>query len=788
MKVNRQIILLVLVSFILVFSWYKPGLAIGGGEEGLAFVNPKQTAQLYKYTWDSTQTGASLSTSVSRYPAFLILGELQKLGIHPGLSQITLFFLLTLLAGIFTYLLTKQLFPVKPRAWLFAALFYILNTFTFSVVWHRFISPMFFFFPLLPASIYFYLKYTRENKIIHLLLFAGVNILFSYAFSSPALVITLWASIAVFAFYDSISIKKIWLLIISLSLWILTNWWWVQHLLATAGGYSSIFGADYNLTVLRSISTQYPFSVYSLLRYPSAISGIANTSTLLFIAVIIYGFLKIIIKKTKRLFIFLIAVSFFVLNGSNFPTGFLFEFFFTKFSPLQLLRNPYEKFGILLSLSYSILFGFGLYKIFNKSKIKGYILIFVLTFTIVVPTWNGIVFGSEEYNAYVQIPEDYNTVNNILNQDKSGSRSLSVPIIPGDSVHFGWETPYYGIQPNRYLFSSSVMGRITRVHEIDGYWEALRRGYYQGTLSNLARYGNLKYLIVHKDLDTVFSGLDEKQKELIALTNYTKPSNSNKTVICDGYIMDTQCDVSELNWKEVGFIVLELEESAKGFIRLELQDSNQQYLVYNGELDIYYQIEPDTKKLIIDTRIPTGRHERFSEDIVQYLSVRFVPDVENENIKLSEISITEGESYDVKYLDNIFDGKYLSLYEIISETESSKIYSPKLIESANTWATLIQNQYFPDAFVLNKHKTADIDFNFEAQFLPEISYTKINPEEYEVSIKNAKNPYWLVFSESYNTNWRITDVQNYKHFTANGFTNGYYIEKVGDYEFKLKYN
>jgi len=68
---------------------------------------------------------------------------------------------------------------------------------------------------------------------------------------------------------------------------------------------------------------------------------------------------------------------------------------------------------------------------------------------------------------------------------------------------------------------------------------------------------------------------------------------------------------------------------------------------------------------------------------------------------------------------------------------------------------------------------------------PQISFKKISPVKYEIDVTDAKNPYILVFSESYHPNW--TSSVEGKHFTINGFANAWQIEKTGNYKITLFY-
>jgi len=64
--------------------------------------------------------------------------------------------------------------------------------------------------------------------------------------------------------------------------------------------------------------------------------------------------------------------------------------------------------------------------------------------------------------------------------------------------------------------------------------------------------------------------------------------------------------------------------------------------------------------------------------------------------------------------------------------------------------------------------------------VPEAIFKKISPVEYEVEIIGAEKPFWLVFSEAFHPKWRA-NVEG-EHFMVNGFANGWYITKLGDYK------
>lgn len=85
--------------------------------------------------------------------------------------------------------------------------------------------------------------------------------------------------------------------------------------------------------------------------------------------------------------------------------------------------------------------------------------------------------------------------------------------------------------------------------------------------------------------------------------------------------------------------------------------------------------------------------------------------------------------------------------------------------------------------IMEKDKFSDISS-------PEVSFRKLNNSEYDVTIKNANSKYALILSELYDPAWVITSqdgVVTASHFLANGYANGWIIDKKGDYKIKVKF-
>lgn len=69
---------------------------------------------------------------------------------------------------------------------------------------------------------------------------------------------------------------------------------------------------------------------------------------------------------------------------------------------------------------------------------------------------------------------------------------------------------------------------------------------------------------------------------------------------------------------------------------------------------------------------------------------------------------------------------------------------------------------------------------------PRISAQKVSPTKYRVSVEGAEAPFWLVFSESFHSAWKINiEAEKGK---LNGFANGWLISQTGDYELTIYFD
>jgi len=75
--------------------------------------------------------------------------------------------------------------------------------------------------------------------------------------------------------------------------------------------------------------------------------------------------------------------------------------------------------------------------------------------------------------------------------------------------------------------------------------------------------------------------------------------------------------------------------------------------------------------------------------------------------------------------------------------------------------------------------------------IPKISFEKISPSKYIVNISKSDKPYWLIFSESFHSQWQLYQEKKLisadSHRLINGFSNSWYLdsEKIGQDNYSL---
>ena len=145
--------------------------------------------------------------------------------------------------------------------------------------------------------------------------------------------------------------------------------------------------------------------------------------------------------------------------------------------------------------------------------------------------------------------------------------------------------------------------------------------------------------------------------------------------------------------------------------------------------------------------------------------------------------------------------QYLAIFRTYINAQSANVSLQKLLGDITI-----------ESFDIEKVSTPKVFFAIlkeEKKTIPKITFHKINPTKYVVSVQGATEPYHLVFSESFNQNWKayiqqcetscnifqewfLKPISEERHFMLNGFANGWNIipsdsKKGANYALVIEY-
>lgn len=496
--IRDLLILFLLISFI-IFLWFSKGLLFAGGEEGIPFYDLNKTVKFVSFPWQDISAGYSNQLVLNRIPYFSFLNIFYQFGFPNFLVQALHFFIIMSFGTISIYFLLYQtlfkeldiknnnLFKLVP---LLGAIFYLLNPFSMTQIWGRGLYMQFFPFALFPFFLLMFILGLKNKNYIFGLLGLLASFFLAGAYGNPSYIFSQWVIILIYLLFYILKNKKRQEIFFSLfyffSLffgWVLVHMWWINIFIKTS---SNQFSAQLNSTIenldaFRGISKDYQLP--SLLRlihegyfyrdqkyggsYPSALFMFISWIIPLTLLFSIQSFKK---KKYFLFFSILFLFSLFICSGGNFPSGWLFFFIVKTFPVFQVFRNPFEKFGVVLTIAYAPFFAIGaialsnkIARLFKKTSLSFIILSFmmVLFFGIFLwPIWTGQFAGGLKFNPWVKVPDYYKSLDNWLNEQKDDGRIIHFPINGGDGLKYsGWEYSYQGIEPGEYLFDRPSIGK-----------------------------------------------------------------------------------------------------------------------------------------------------------------------------------------------------------------------------------------------------------------------------------------------------------------------------------------
>lgn len=532
-------LLILTIPLILVSIWFKDGLILGTAEAEIPFYKLERFKDKASWSWTDFHLGNTAGLTIASAPSWWLLSKLQNLGIPGFIVQAFTFWFLLTSAGIGIYGLTKALFPKLSEKYLIlAVLFYWFNPLSLVNVWNRFLYNYIVFFAVLPLLLFVYIWGLRQRKYRFSLVTALIVAFFAFAFTSYVFnLLALFLLIFTWIFLILTERKKEFIFfsikfnLLTLIISILINAWWIIPTFIfifakdTSEGYFLVTpeGNLYTLNIL-SQKLGHLIDITRLMqatfyqnegpKWASSYSGPLLSSLLFTVTgTIFWGIYRLRAQKEVLYLGLLFLLGIFFAKGNNQPFGGIFQFFFERINFLQVLRNPFEKFGFIIALATAPLFVVGVDELEKKLKKKISFLAYLVSLILVVgvlgfPFLSGLVFTSksppnDDYSIgfKVKVPEYYEEANRWLESRGRNLRFISFPL--GDEgITYTWEKGYQGVEPSGILFSTSGITFNTSIPYYSQIAENLERLLFEGEdFSKVANLLNAKYFLVHYDID-----------------------------------------------------------------------------------------------------------------------------------------------------------------------------------------------------------------------------------------------------------------------------------------------
>lgn len=581
--------IIAIIAGLIIFVWFKEGYILGVAEDGLTFYNLSHYLQTANYTWmEYPGLGSPSLSFIATKPTFIFLSYLQNIGVPGFLIQAGVMWFLLISSGIGIHLLVKELFPdLSMKYILLSVFFYWFNPISLVDVWNRFLLNYTFFFALLPIGSYLYIKGLKSRRYFWAFLLNVSIFFYSYAFSYIAFSILFWIWLFLitfsYALFDknrkskAFSLKY---LLLTLVIFMIINSWWVLPLinLNFVGGAtptSQLFMKQNNLGTLQALSrkTGNLTDVFKLINASFLAPDSLNWVKLYFSPVLftiqfvfIGTILLFLIKSAKNATVLFLGSLFlmmaFLIKGSNPPFGEIYSFIFNNVLILQVFRNPFEKFGFLLSLAVTVLMGPSIYELVIKTQgnfrrlLYPFFLI-IIFFYLGFPLYTGLAFTNKfpPTNDYsvgykVKVPNYYKTVDNWLSVQGNNFRYIGLPI-KEEGITYNWEKGYAGVELNVALFSNSGIMHKTSVPYFNQIVPEIESSLMSDKdFTNFANRLNVRYFLLRYDID--YKSRDMTAPEILEKRLVEREQNGEvKKLVTFGKVSIWE----NLKWKDTTFYV-----------------------------------------------------------------------------------------------------------------------------------------------------------------------------------------------------------------------------------------
>lgn len=531
---SLPILTIFLLCVVIIFSWFHYGFLYGGGDVGLPTYDPIRLLGVVKNIWwDVHAPGFAYPSALTSIPLYAALIPLQVLGFSNLAIQATVFGTLLFLMGVGMYFLFFEVESSKSKVLaLIAGVYYMLNPYMISQVWHRFVHTAFFLGAVLPILTFIYIRLIKTRHPFWFLGYLFTSFVFTYTFGSLPYMVVIWIPIVLYTAWkciesrnlkSCIEIAKMFILLFLA--WVVLNIWWLYPFWTTGPAiFSEIHSLYSSVSTLTSLSSQSTIPMVLRGINPFYVFGDGawvNGYNLIFMQlvswtfplVILMGIYSIIVRKRNNFYVWiaLFFIGVFISKGTAAPFGYPLLWLFSKSFLLGAFRNPFEKLGILVPFATAFIFPLGISAIY--SQFRKYLAIIIIATLLVLefiiypwPVWLGKMFGTYDNPAFVQVPTSYGDADAWINNQRKDGRVLHLPFAPGDAITYNWEKGYSGIDPSQLLFAAPSISHGFGLEFLDKSLSSINAALLNSTenqklIADVLSSLNVRYIVLHKDVD-----------------------------------------------------------------------------------------------------------------------------------------------------------------------------------------------------------------------------------------------------------------------------------------------
>lgn len=533
------VIVSLIASFVIPFFWEMREKLMTISDLSFPLMYSDSLYHRYLFTWmDKIYPGVEYSRGNMQiiYQTFLFI--LYKIGLSVNVSQHLFFSIMIFLSAWFFIKILNLIVP-QANKWLalILAFFYVFNPYSITVFWGT-ISLTIISYLFTPMFVYYFYKVFFDKKFrlgsIMGLLFSCliINSSGNPVFSLVLIVISSVTLLIISLILKDKFFIKLKRTLIFILFYIISNLFWLIGFLKDMAveavkvasnniGYENqpvelIKAVTSKASILEILKLKGFWMLYSQYLGQSYFdyAGFYAKFDKLFIilpALLAFVIYKYLSKKREKndfiigYFLLIFLFSIFMICGINTKPGLLFYQLILS-TPLGIaIRNPMDKFGGILIVSYVILMGWGL-TILVKNKIRALLIFGLLGIFMIIsfyPLYSGKIFRKVRANLpsyYTSVPSDYYKVKKILDSDHSNANLYPFPYLEQyyGTVYRWNDANYVGVDPSVYLFDINTIGGANQ-EGIDIFTNILRGNY--GKASQILSDLSVKYILYHKDFD-----------------------------------------------------------------------------------------------------------------------------------------------------------------------------------------------------------------------------------------------------------------------------------------------